>query len=74
MTPDVLNLANEAARTSTNLGAPVLTATSSREDLIRWLAWNDRNGCYTDSDCAAEGMDPLTTREAWDLVASAVEV
>ena len=74
MTPDVLNLANESARTSTNLGAPVLTATSSREDLIRWLAWNDRNGCYTDSDCSAEGMDPLTTREAWDLVASAVEV
>lgn len=74
MTPAVLNLANEAGRESSNPGAPVLTATSSRLDLIRWLTWNDPHGSYTDSDCAAEGMDPLTTSEAWDLVASAVEI
>ncbi len=70
----VAALANEAGKLSSNSGAPALTASSSRADLIRWLGWNDAHGTYSDADCAAEGMDPLTTAEAWDLVASAVEV
>lgn len=31
----------------------------TRRDLIGWLEWNDPNGCYSDADCEAEGMDPL---------------
>lgn len=26
----------------------------SRESLIRWLVWNDPNGCYTDEDAMLE--------------------
>lgn len=36
----------------------------SRERCITWLVWNDRNGCYTDEDRAAEGWAPLKRREA----------
>lgn len=69
----IATLANDAAKSSGGSGAVLLTASSSRAYLIRWLSWNDANGTFTDSDCAAEGMDPLTLSEAWDLVASAVD-
>lgn len=36
---------------------------SSRESLIEWLVWNDRNGCYRDDECIAELGRPLTTEE-----------
>lgn len=40
----------------------------SRELLIKWLVWNDKNGIYTDSDSIAEGMQPLTKQEAIELI------
>ena len=36
----------------------------TRRDLIGWLEWNDPNGCYSDADMEAEGLDPLTLEEA----------
>ena len=44
--------------------------TLSRDDLIAILVWNDRNGCYTDEQCAVEDMDPLTHADAVVLLQS----
>jgi len=41
----------------------------SREMLIKWLKWNDRNGIYLDDESIAEGMNPLTKKEAIELIA-----
>ena len=41
-----------------------------RGQLIGWLAWVDANGCYTDSACEAERIDPLTRVEALGLALS----
>lgn len=64
----VSDLANDVAPD----GAPVLTETSGRGDLIRWLCANDPSGTYRDADCRAEGIDVLTLDEARALVARAV--
>lgn len=40
----------------------------SREALIDWLSWNDRNGAYTDEEARREGQPPLTHAEAAGLV------
>ena len=40
----------------------------TRNDVINWLCWNDRNGCYRDDDAIAEGYDPLTLEEARDIM------
>lgn len=45
-----------------------LSAESSREDLIEWLAHDDPNGCWTDADSIAEHDAPLTIEEAWGAV------
>lgn len=42
----------------------------SRELLIEWLIWNDRNGVYSDADSIAEGMNPLTKEEAINIIKS----
>ena len=43
-----------------------------REDIIEWLAWNDPDGCYRDTDTAAEGLTQLSLEELrrlmWDDV------
>ena len=52
---------------------PTFAADASREDLLRWLESNDRNGCYSDADNRAEGHDPIDLEAAWDLVADALE-
>lgn len=44
----------------------------TREQLIAFLAWNDRNGVYTDEDCEAEGYDLLTLESARLLVIKAI--
>ena len=44
--------------------APVLTPTSSREDLLTWLSWSDKNGVYLDADIEAEGLTPWTREQA----------
>ena len=35
-----------------------LDRNASREEIINWLATNDRDGCYRDEDCEAEGLCP----------------
>jgi hypothetical protein len=44
---------------------------NSRNSIIRWLAWNDRNGCYFDQDAAAEGLEPLTLATAREVLVDA---
>jgi len=39
---------------SRRLGQPSISDTSTREELIAWLEWNDPNGVYSDEDCVAE--------------------
>lgn len=40
----------------------------SREELIGWLCWNDRNGIYSDADSDAEGLARLDLKQAILLV------
>lgn len=40
----------------------------TREYLINMLQWNDRNGCYSDDQGAAEGFPPLTKEEAIEMI------
>lgn len=60
--------ANMIGRTSRRPGAPPLDAGSSRERVLAWLQWNDRNGCYLDALAIAEDLDPVTLDEAWDMI------
>ena len=41
-----------------------LLSSGTREDIIAWLVWNDRNGIYTDEDSVAEDYPPLTLESA----------
>lgn len=43
-------------------------ADASLGQVIAWLVWNDPNGCYTDEDCATEGLEPLTLETAQAIV------
>lgn len=56
-----------APHMSVNL--PVLSLETSRETLLTWCSKVDRNGSFSDEQCAAEGLDPLSLDDAWDLVA-----
>jgi hypothetical protein len=49
------------------------TAQMTREECIAWLIANDRNGCYSDEDCIAEGLQPLTHAEALQLIRSSLD-
>lgn len=53
-------------------GFPRLSPDSPLPTLIAWLQANDRNGCYTPEESAAEGCNPLTITEAWSLIADSV--
>jgi hypothetical protein len=46
-----------------------LLATGTREDLLAYCIWNDRNGVWTDEDCAAEDMAPPTIEELRAIIA-----
>jgi hypothetical protein len=39
----------------------------SRESLIEWLCWNDRNGCYRDEQSIAEMGEIMTYNEALEV-------
>lgn len=41
-----------------------LLESGSREEIIRWLVWNDANGVWTDEDSEAEGWSPITLEAA----------
>ena len=40
----------------------------TRAECISWLCYNDRNGCYTDSDCLAEFGEVMTLDDAHENV------
>lgn len=40
----------------------------SREDLIEWLVWNDRNGIYRDEDSLSEIGNILGKEEAISII------
>lgn len=40
----------------------------SREALIEWLAWNDKNGVYNDEDSKLEFGKILSKREAGEIM------
>jgi hypothetical protein len=61
-------LANESSRLSRRGGAPRLTPESSRETLLAWLQWNDRNGVYLDHLAIADGAEPMSLDEAWTAI------
>ena len=42
--------------------------TWKRESLLYWLAWNDRNGIFTDKQSKSEGMKPMTKKEAIEFI------
>jgi len=41
--------------------------------LIAWLEANDRNGCYSDDDCIAEGFPIMTIAEAMESITLQLE-
>jgi hypothetical protein len=41
-----------------------LLSSGTRDDIIAWLVWNDRNGAYTDEDSKLEGLPILTLESA----------
>ena len=45
-----------------------LLSSGTRDDLIRWLCWNDPNGVYMDEDSLAEGKPPLALHSARQIV------
>jgi hypothetical protein len=45
----------------------------TREQLIEWLCWNDRNGIYTDEDCEEEGIDPMSREYALELATEQIK-
>jgi hypothetical protein len=58
--------ANEVARLSWKKGAPKLTANSSRETLLAWMAWNDPNSFWDE--------DPdLSMGDLWEGIAQYIE-
>lgn len=74
--------ANEAGRSSRRRGAPRLHADSPREDVLRWLQWNDPNGGYLDPEpepnddgdlVMYDDREPLTKEEAWEYLSRALE-
>ena len=47
---------------------------SSRQDLIDFMVWNDRNGCFTDQECEEEGLPILTFEDASNLISDTIGV
>jgi hypothetical protein len=41
----------------------------TRDEVIQWLTWNDRNGTYTDADSNVESIPPLTLETAREVMA-----
>jgi hypothetical protein len=50
-----------------------LLSSGTREDIIAWLVWNDRNGIYTDEDSVLEDYPPLTLESARELMRKALD-
>jgi hypothetical protein len=40
----------------------------SREDLIAWLCWNDRNGVYKDDESLKEFGNKVSKKEAIEII------
>lgn len=40
----------------------------SREDLIEWLCWNDRNGVYRDKDSLQEFGNTVSKEQAIEII------
>jgi hypothetical protein len=49
-----------------------ILAAGSREEIIRWLEWNDPNGVWTDEDSAAEGWKRMTFDDARAAMSRAI--
>lgn len=69
----VAELANEAGHACRARPPVVLSASSSRTDVVRWMQWNDPNGCHTDDRARAEDFDPYTEETAWDALAEMIK-
>lgn len=63
---EMLRRAGTDVLSITDLGVP--DPDQNRQACIAWLCQNDPNGCYTDEDCHAEGMEPMTLVEALAII------
>lgn len=45
----------------------------SRQELIDWLCWNDRNGVYSDQDSLQEFGEILNKKRALEIMISQIE-
>ncbi len=69
----IAQAANGCAQRSRYRGsAPRLTERSSRDEVTRWLQWEDPNGVHTDELARADRIDPYTEGEAWAALADVV--
>ena len=44
----------------------------AREQIVRWLCWNDPNGTYSDRDSEIDGMKAMTLDEARQIMANQI--
>ena len=44
-----------------------------RLDIIRWLQWNDKNGCFTDEQCDLEEMPRIGVLTGMALIKDMIE-
>lgn len=61
----LVRAANRLASEARRGGAPKLTESSSREEVVDWLQWNDPNGSHTDELADREDFDRYTEARAW---------
>lgn len=45
----------------------------SRQELISWLRWNDRNGVYSDEDSMSEFGNIVGKEEAIEIITKQIE-
>lgn len=60
---------DRAGRPSSGPYPVAVTATSSAEQIARWLQWNDPNGSHTADLAVADGGEPYTIAGAWAALA-----
>lgn len=50
-----------------------LLNSNDREEILRWLSWNDRNGFYTDQQMDSEGWPRISLQDAKKLMREVID-
>jgi hypothetical protein len=64
--PDIITACNQVSRTSRRGGGPILPAEPNAGEVARWLAWNDRNGDYSEVADMSDTDARTVLVESWN--------